>query len=114
MSESTAATGLLFTSNTCSNCPPAKKEFDKLREERTDIELHELLTQSPKGQKLAKKFGIMSVPTYIFYGPGHESPMGLVGSQSVNTLNKYVDKALGKKAPKKERKGFFIKNLFKK
>ena len=109
MTESIPATGLLFTSQTCPNCPPAKKEFEKLREQRTDVELHELQTQTPKGQRLAKKFGIMSVPTYIFYGPGHDTPMGLVGSQSVDTLSKYVDKALGKKSPKKEGKGFFAK-----
>jgi hypothetical protein len=39
--------------------------------------------------------------------------MGLVGSQSIETLNKYVDKALGKNT-KKEHKGFSIKKLFKK
>lgn len=116
MTESIPATGLLFTSQTCPNCPPAKKEFEKLREQRseTEVELHELQTQTPKGQRLAKKFGIMSVPTYIFYGPGNETPMGLVGSQSVETLNKYVDKALGKSSQNENKKGFSLRKLFKK
>ena len=108
------ATGLLFTSKTCPNCPPAKKEFEKLKLERDDINLHNLMTNSPQGQRLAKKFGIMSVPTFIFYGPGHEAPMGLVGSQSLETLNKYADKAIGKQKKSKEKKGFSLKKLLKK
>lgn len=109
MTESIPATGLLFTSRTCPNCPAAKKEFEKLKRERVDAELHELETHTPQGQKLAKKFGIMSVPTFIFYGPGHKNPMGLAGSQSIETLNKYVDKALGINLEKEK---FSIKKLF--
>ena len=95
------ATGLLFTSMTCPHCPVAKKIFEEVRKERDDVELHSLMTHTPQGHDLAKRFGIQSVPTFVFYGPGHGSPMGLVGVQSKDTLNKYIDIALGKRSLKK-------------
>lgn len=91
------ATGLLFTSMTCPNCPPAKDIFAQVKKERDDVELHHLPTHTPQGAQLAKQFGIMSVPTFVFYGPGHDKPMGLVGVQSKDILNKYIDIALGKR-----------------
>lgn len=113
MSEEIIGTGLLFTSLSCPNCPPAKKDFEQFKEERKDMELHSLGTNTPIGHKLAKKFGIMAVPTFIFYGPGHEKPMGLTGLQTLETLHKYADISLGKQNLEPEKK-FSFKNLFKK
>jgi len=110
------ATGILFTSMTCPNCPPAKTIFEEMKKERTDIDLHSLGTHEPQGQRLARKFGIQSVPTFIFYGPGHEKPMGLVGVQSKNTLNKYINIAMGTEQldEEKTKKEFSLRNIFKK
>ncbi|MCF7799020.1 thioredoxin family protein [Candidatus Woesearchaeota archaeon] len=111
----TKATGILFTSLTCPNCPPAKNIFDELKDERDDIDLHQLGMHEEQAQRLAKKFGVQAVPTVIFYGPGHEAPMGLVGVQTKATLNKYINIANGTEAhpDKEEKKQFSLSNLFK-
>lgn len=88
----------LFTSMTCPHCPVAKKGLDELRKQRSDIDAHELPLHTPQAQHLAKQFGVQSVPTFIIQGQKHEGNIGLVGSQSQHTLNKYVDIALGKRS----------------
>ena len=113
MTEETPATGLLFISKGCPSCPPAKEAFKQFRTERNDIELHTLSAQTRKGQELARQLGVQSVPTFIFYGPGHEKPMGLIGGQTLEELHKYADIAIGKQQLE-EKKKFSIKNLFKK
>jgi len=109
--EKEKSTGLLFTSVTCPNCPVAKQYFEEIKEERDDIDIHLLSVNEPKGSRLAKKFNIQSVPTFVFYGPGHEEPKGLVGAQPKHILNKYIDIAVGKKKYE-ERKPFSLKRLF--
>lgn len=111
--SSAPATGILFISAGCPSCPPAKEAFKQLRVERKDIELHTLSAQTREGQELARQFGVQSVPTFVFYGPGHEKPMGLVGGQTLEVLHNYVDISLGK-AELPEEKKFSIRNLFKK
>ncbi|MFP4645406.1 MAG: thioredoxin domain-containing protein [Candidatus Woesearchaeota archaeon] len=110
------ATALLFTSMTCPHCPHAKKVFEKVKGERRDSEFHNLLMNDPQAQLLAQKFNVRSVPTFIFYGPGHETPMGLVGVQSIETINKYLDIAKGKREfiEKNTEKKPLLKRLFKK
>jgi len=95
MSREEPSTGLLFTSVTCPNCPIAKKYFDEIKSERNDIDLHSLSVNESKGSRLANKFGVKSVPTFIFYGPGHPTPLGLVGAQPKEIINKYIDVAIG-------------------
>ncbi len=111
----TKATALLFTSITCPHCPVAKKVFAEVAKERNDVDMHSLQTHESQAKRLARKFGIQSVPTFIFYGPGHEAPMGLAGVQSKSTVNKYIDIAVGtKKLPDpSEKKEFSFRNLFK-
>lgn len=106
MTESIPATAIVFTSTTCPHCPAAKKALLDVKSLRDDVETHILQTNTPQGQRLAQKFNVMSVPTFIFYGPGHEAPIGLVGSQSNETLHKYIDIALGKRELKTEKKSF--------
>lgn len=113
MTENNKATGLLFTSATCPHCPIAKKYFDELKEERDDVDLHSISINDPRGNKFAQGFGVQSVPTFIFYGPGHEEPMGLAGGQTKETLGKYIDIAVGKKTMDKT-PSFSVKNLLRK
>ncbi len=87
----------LFTSLTCPHCPAAKTAMDEIAEERTDADFQKLSLEQPNAQRLAKTFGVQSVPTFIIQGPEHEGNIGLVGSQSKDTLNKYLDIASGKK-----------------
>ncbi|MGM5480458.1 MAG: thioredoxin domain-containing protein [Nanobdellota archaeon] len=109
------AVALLFTSPTCPHCPNAKEIFDKVQKERDDADFHNILLTTPENQELAKKFGVMSVPTFIIYGPEHEKPMGLRGTHSKETINKYVDIALGKqKLEEKKPKKPVFKKIFSK
>lgn len=96
----------LFTSPTCPNCPAAKNELRRLKEQRSDFEEELLELSNPRNQKIAQKYGIMSVPTYIITGPGIQGNMGLVGSQGLNALNNYIEVALGNKSLKKKTSGF--------
>jgi len=57
----------LFTTPTCPNCP-AVKEF--LRE--VEMEGEEINAANPDGAQEAAKFGIMSVPTVIFFNNSNE------------------------------------------
>lgn len=101
--HSEKATALLFTSMTCPHCPKAKEIFGELSGEREDVEFHDLMTHDKYAQRLAKKFGVQSVPTFVIYGPGNPTPMGLAGVQSKNTLTKYLDIAIGKQAHEEQK-----------
>ncbi len=117
MADEERATGLLFTSVTCPNCPIAKKYFEEIKKERSDIDLHSLSVNEPKGSRMANRFGVKSVPTFIFYGPGHPTPLGLVGAQPKDIISNYMDVAIGLKSLKdiqKKKKVFSLKKLFKK
>jgi thioredoxin-related protein len=107
------ATGLLFTSETCPHCSIAKKYFDEIKEMRSDIELHFVSVNEAKGKNMALGFGIQSVPSFLFYGPGHIEPMGLVGAQTKENILKYIDIAIGKNKLKKK-PSFSVKNFLKK
>lgn len=98
------ATVLLFTSMTCPHSPNAKKIFDQIKNERVDADFHNLVVNKPEDQQMAKRFNIMSVPTFVIYGPEHDAPMGLAGVQSGETLHKYIDIALGKREEEQETK----------
>lgn len=103
--ENGKATGLVFTSITCPHCPIAKSYFEELRSEREDIDLHEVSVNNQEGQALAKQFGVQSVPSFVFYGPAHAEPIGLVGAQTKDVLMKYMDVVVGKQSLEKK-KGF--------
>jgi len=107
------ATGIVFTSATCPHCPIAKKYFEELKQLRDDIDLHVLSVNDPEGSKMAEGFGIKSVPSFVFYGPGHADPMGLVGAQPKDVLIKYIDIAVGKKQLK-NKPSFSVKNFLRK
>jgi predicted DsbA family dithiol-disulfide isomerase len=87
----------LFTSPTCPNCPPAKKFIQEFKQQRDDFEFVEFSTMTRDGQKTAQKYNVMSVPTFIIKGNGFPDPIGLVGTQRNDVMNKYIDIALGKK-----------------
>ena len=89
------ATVMLFTSPTCQHCPAAKRIMSEFVNEREDFEYKELSTSSKEGSRKAKKFGVMSVPTFLITGPAIEDIIGLRGVQSKNTLNRKIDEALG-------------------
>lgn len=93
----------LFTSPTCPNCPPAKRFINEFKTQRDDFILNDFSTITPKGQKQAQKFGIRSVPTFVIQGPGYPTPIGLVGTQSAESMNKYLDISLGLREPDPEK-----------
>ncbi|NOZ80503.1 MAG: hypothetical protein GXP63_02425 [DPANN group archaeon] len=107
----------LFTSPTCPNCPAAKTFIREFRQERDDFQLIELSTMSHEGQRKAKSFNVMSVPTFIIKGPGYPQAIGLMGVQSSKSMNKYLDLSYGKELPEeptfreKLRKGIKIGKL---
>lgn len=86
---------MLFTSPTCPNCPPAKEILTKLSKKRDDISVTVYSTMTREGQKKAMKHNVMAVPTTIFSGPGHDGFIGLVGAQTEQTLEKYIEAAKG-------------------
>ena len=86
----------LFTSPTCPNCPPAKEFIKKFMKERDDFIFEEISTMSRDGEKMARKFEVMSVPTFIITGKGYPHPIGLRGNQSSKSMNKYLDLSYGK------------------
>ena len=88
----------LFTSPTCPHCPAAKQFMDKFKKERDDFVYHELSTAIRQNQVKAHKFNVTSVPTFIIQGPGYPSPIGLRGTQNTDTMNKYIDLALGNRS----------------
>jgi len=87
----------LFTSLTCPHCPSAKKFMEEFKETRDDIIYKELITSTLEGKELANKFQIQSVPTFIIQGLGLNELIGLTGTPSKESMNKYIDIALGKK-----------------
>lgn len=104
---------MLFTSPTCPHCPSAKKFIYSFKNERSDFELIEYSTLSRDGQKKAEKYNVMSVPTFIIKGPGFPDPIGLIGIQNNETMNKYLDIALGIKNLEDFRKPTFKEKLSK-
>jgi len=98
---------LLFTSPTCPHCPSAKQLLEKINNEREDMDISIFSLSSEEGSIKANEFGVIRVPTFIIQGPNHPEIIGLLGGQSEEVLNKYVDMALGKQ--KKEKKGFFTR-----
>jgi thioredoxin-like negative regulator of GroEL len=100
----TKAEVLLFFSPLCPHCPPAKEAITELAGSRDDFELQLMNTLEPETAPEAARYGVRSVPTFIIKGPGHEENIGLQGGQSKDTLNKYIDIAIGKrKVEEKER-----------
>lgn len=102
---------MLFTSPTCPHCPHAKKFIHNFRNERNDFELIEYSTATHEGQKKAEKYNVMSVPTFIIIGPGFPDPIGLIGVQNNETMNKYIDIALGHKTLEDFKKPTFKEKL---
>jgi len=102
------ATVMLFTSPTCQHCPAAKRIISEFVKERDDFEYQELSTASKEGSRKAKKYGVMSVPTFLITGPAASDIIGLRGVQSKNTLNRKIDEVLGVKNNSSS-KGFFSK-----
>jgi predicted DsbA family dithiol-disulfide isomerase len=88
----------LFTSPTCPHCPSAKKFADEFKKTRDDFQLIDMSMATREGEKAAKKYDVMSVPTFIIRGPGYPGPIGLRGIQSKETMNKFIDVALGLKS----------------
>jgi len=86
----------LFTSPTCPNCPPAKEFIRKFMKERDDFIFEEISTASRDGERKARKYNVMSVPTFIIIGKGYPQPIGLMGNQSSKSMNKYLDLSYGK------------------
>jgi protein-disulfide isomerase len=108
------STVYLFTSPTCPHCPPAKKFIHEFKKTRDDFVLKDLSTMTSEGARLAKKFEVMSVPTFIIAGPGYPYPIGLKGVQSKEVMDKYLDISQGKRAVEEESNGQFwqrLKNL---
>ncbi|MFH0876132.1 MAG: thioredoxin fold domain-containing protein [archaeon] len=112
MSKSTV---YLFTSPTCPHCTKAKELIKPYLAKRKDISYTEFSTATEEGKKRAKEYEVQNVPTYIIIGPEYPHPIGLVGVQSENVLNKYVNMSLGiSKKKGKNKKGIIdkIKKLF--
>ncbi len=97
----------LFTSPTCPHCPPAKKFIHEFKKKRKDFILIELSTMTGEGRRMAKKFNVMSTPTFIIKGPNYPTPIGLRGLQSEKSMNKYLDLSYG--IEPEEEPGFFAK-----
>lgn len=99
----------LFTSPTCPHCPSAKRFIHSFKSVRDDFDLIEYSTITKEGQKKARQFDVMSVPTFIIKGPGYNGNIGFRGVQSNGSMNKYIDVALGKNSieeSKTEKKPF--------
>lgn len=87
----------LFTSPTCPHCPKAKETAKAVTEARDDVELKEHSTASEDGMKKAKEWQIKVVPTFVIIGDEADQPLGLKGEQNEETLNDFIDAAVGKK-----------------
>lgn len=99
----------LFTSPTCPHCPTAKRFIAEFKKERQDFDVLDLSTMTPQGQKYARKFQVMTVPTFIIKGPGNPDFLGIRGSPSKETMNKYLDMSFGKEIIQNQKKSFFEK-----
>jgi thioredoxin 1 len=86
---------VLFTNPTCPHCVDAKKVMKEIMQERQDIRFIEYSLETFEGMNKSDKMGISSVPTFIIQGPGYPNPIGLRGSQTKETLHKYINKSLG-------------------
>lgn len=104
----------LFTSPTCPHCPAAKRFANEFKKSRDDFNLIELSTMTPEGRNKASKFGIMTVPTFIITGHAFPDPIGLKGVQNNETMNKYLDIALGYKTLDDFKKPSISEKIFKK
>jgi len=96
---------ILFTSPTCPHCHHARDVAAEIAKERGDVEYVEHSTVTPQGGRVAKRFNIMSVPTFIIKGEGYIDPIGLAGGQSKSNLNKYIDLSLGIRDVDEPKKG---------
>ena len=99
---------LVFTSPTCPYCPSAVKAVKAIKDEVKDLTIEEVSTASPNGNRLAKKHGIMSVPTTIVIGKASEN-IGFRGAPSRQSLLKAINIAKG--IEKFEEKVGFLENL---
>lgn len=93
----------VFTSPTCPHCPMAKELAKKAANERDDVVYMDVMSGSHAAEKLFKKFDVASVPTIIITGLEYPSNIGLRGAQSVPTLHKYINMALGIEAEIEEK-----------
>ncbi len=87
----------LFTSPNCPHCPKAEKKAKKVAEERDDVELKEYSTDNEDARKKAREWQIKVVPTFVIIGDSADQPLGLKGVQDKETLNDFIDAAVGKK-----------------
>ena len=103
----------LFTTATCPNCPAVKDFMEEYRKTRDDIHYQLVDCSTPKGQRMARENSISTVPTIFIKGYAHPEVIGLRGLQNKETMDKYVDIALGKRNVETETsfmdkvKGFF-------
>ncbi len=79
----------LFTTPTCPNCPSVK-EFMKTLDIKGDV----VNAATMEGSVLAAKFGIMAVPTVIFFNENNEV---IEKAQSVPQVRKVVDSLVSAK-----------------
>ena len=49
----------------CHNCEAAKKIFDEIMPDFSDVEVEEIDMTTPEGQKLVQKYGIMASPGIV-------------------------------------------------
>lgn len=81
---------ILITTKTCRFCPVAKQLWRDLQKEYKFV-YEEVDGMSTKGQKLVKKFSIMSVPTTII----EEDGVGRVAFVGVPTKEKAIEAIKG-------------------
>lgn len=81
----------LFVSPTCPNCPPAKKLVADLAREDKSIKVVEYNTYTTKGQRRAKSFDVMSVPTIFVRASHSEERLGFKGMPVKDRLIKAIN-----------------------
>ena len=75
---------LMFSATWCGPCKQAKPLFQKLSEERSDVQFE--IVDIDEQKELTEQFAIAGVPTFVILENGTESKR-LIGGANVKKLN---------------------------
>lgn len=93
----------VFTSPTCPHCPSAIKLANEIKHADGMINVIEYNSGNSKGQKQARKFGIMSVPTVLVKGSSFPNSIVFRGTPFKNDLLKAIRVARGEEELEEEK-----------
>lgn len=86
---------LYFYTNSCPVCDSMEPTLDELNQEYgRDFNIKRVNVDKNGGKKLARSFGVLGQPTYIFFDSDGNQVRKLMGAQSIETFQREIERIL--------------------